>query len=142
MFAKNRHFQIFLIALVCVHFICPLFCATYSQMLCSAMKTERAELDASCCNKANADAENQSDTPTENGTACCLTDIDLVLPINTDIIETIRESAGQHPISTVQLTSILSVSQEQLLNLPSPPKLPDTYLNSVISYRGPPFNRS
>ena len=142
MFVKNRYFQIFLIALVCVHFVCPLLCATYGQKLCSDMRTDRAEADAFCCNKVNTDATNHSDTPSENGTACCLTDLELVLPTDTNNIETVRESAVQHPISKVQLSSILLVAQEQLLNLPGPPKRPDTSLNTVISYRGPPFNRS
>lgn len=142
MFVKNRYFQIFLIALVCVHFVCPLFCATYAQKLCSDMQTDRAKADASCCNKVNTNTTNHSDTPSESGAACCLTDLELVLPTDTNNIETVRESVVQYPISKVQLPAILSVSQEQLLYLPGPPKLPDTFLNTVISHRGPPFNRS
>lgn len=142
MFVKNQHFQIFLIALVCVHFVCPLFCATYAQKLCINIQTERAETDSACCNKLNTDTTNHSDTPSESGTACCLTDLERILPSNTDNIETIRESAVQHSILKVQLSSVLSVFQEQLLNLPGPPKLLDTSLNTVISHRGPPINRS
>ena len=142
MFVKNRYFQIFLIALVCVHFICPLICATYAQKLCSDMQTDRAEIDASCCNKVRTDTTNHSDTPSDSGTACCSTDLELILPTDTNNIDTIRESAVQHPISKVQLSPILSAAQEQLLKLPSPPKLPDTSLNTVISHRGPPTNRS
>ena len=140
MFVKNRHLQIFLIALVCVHFVCPLFCATYGQKMCSDMQTERAETDTSCC--INTDTTNDSEMPSENGTACCLDGLERILPIEAHNIETVRESAVQHPISKVQLSSILPVSQEQLLNLPGPPKLPDTHLSSVISHRGPPLNRS
>ncbi len=141
MFVKNRYFQIFLIALVCVHFVCPLLCATYAHKSCRDMQTDRAEADAFCCNKVNTDATNHSDIPSESGTACCLTDLELILPTDTFNNEIVRESVGQHPISKVQLSSILSVSQEQLLYLPGPPKRPDTSLNTVISHRGPPFNR-
>ena len=142
MFVKNRHLQIFLIALVCVHLVCPFFCATYGQKMCSDMQTERAETDTSCCIKVNTDTTNDSEMPSENGTACCLDGLERILPIETHNIETVRESVVQHPISKAQLLSILSVAQEQLLNLPGPPKLPDTSLNTVISHRGPPLNRS
>ncbi len=143
MFLRNQHLQIFLIALVCVHFVCPLFCAAYTQNLCSNMQAERAETDSSCCSKVKTtDATNNGNTPSESGTACCLTDLELILPTDTNNIETVRESAVQHPISKVQLSAILSVSQEQLLNLPGPPKLLEASLNTVISHRGPPFNRS
>ncbi len=143
MFLKNRYLQIFLIALVCVHFVCPLFCAAYAQNLCSNMQIERADTDSSCCSKVKTtDATNDSNTPSENGTACCLTDLELILPTDTNNIETIRESAVQHPIAKVQLSTILLVSQEQLLNLPGPPKLPEAFLNTAISHRGPPLNRS
>ena len=142
MFLKNRYLQIFLIALVCVHFVCPLFCATYGQKMCSYMQTERAETDAFCCIKVNTDTTNDSETPSESGTACCLDGLERILPTDTNNIEAVRESAVQHPISKAQLPSILSVSQEQLLNLPGPPKLPDAHLSSVISHRGPPLNRS
>ena len=143
MFLKNRYLQIFLIALVCVHFVCPLFCAAYAQNLCINMQTERADTDSSCCSKVKTtDATNDSNTPSESGTACCLTDLELILPTDTNNIEAVRESAVHHPISKVQLPPILSVAQEQLLNLPGPPKLPEASLNTVISRRGPPFNRS
>ena len=142
MFVKNQYFQAFLIALVCVHFICPLFCATYSQKLCSGMQSDHTETDASCCGKVKTDATNDSDTHSESGTACCLTNIDIILPTDTNNIETVRELAVPHFITNVQLSSILLVSQEQLLNLPGPPKLPEAHLNYAISHRGPPFNRS
>ncbi len=142
MFVNNRYLQIFLIALVSVHFVCPLFCATYGQKLCSGMPSDRAETDSSCCSKINTDATNDSDTPSESGAACCLTDLELIFLTNTNNIKTVRESAVQHLITKVQLSPILSVAREQLLNLPAPSKLPETSLNNTISHRGPPFNRS
>lgn len=142
MFVKNRHLQIFLIALVCVHFVCPLFCATYAQKMCSGMQTDRAETDASCCGKVKTDTTNNSDTPSESGTACCLDGLERILPTDTNNMETVRDSAVQHPVAKVQSSTILSASQEQLLNLTCPPKLPQASLKTVISRRGPPFNRS
>ena len=142
MFVNNRYFQIFLIALVCVHFVCPLFCATYGQKLCNDMQSERAETDISCCNKVKTDTTNDSDISSEGGTACCLTGLERILPTDTNNIETVRKSAVQYPIAKVQLSTILSVSQEQMLNLLGPPKLPEAHLNTVISHRGPPLNRS
>lgn len=142
MFVKKRHFQIFLIALVCVHFICPLFCATYAQNMCNGIQSDRADTDSSCCGKVKTDTTNNSDTHSESGTACCQTNIERILPTDTNNIETIRELAVPHPIIKVQLSSILSDAQEQLLNLSGLPQQPVTSLNTVISHRGPPFNRS
>ena len=105
MFVKNRHLQIFLIALVCVHFVCPLFCATYGQQMCSDMQTKRAETDTSCCIKVYTDTANDSETPYESGTACCLDGLERILPIVTNNIESVRESTVQHPISKAQLPS-------------------------------------
>lgn len=142
MFVKSRYFQIFLIALVCVHFICPLFCATYGQKMCSDRQFAHTETDVPCCNKVHSDTTNGSKVPSDSGIACCLTDLELILPPDMNDIETVRESVVQHPISKVLLSTILTVPQEQLFNLPGPPKLPEVSLNTVISHRGPPLNLS
>lgn len=144
MLSKHWQFPILLVVLVCIHAVCPLFCAAFGQKLCSSssekIQMEYADNSSSCCHKT--DATGESETPSESETACCLTNVELILPnasYNGDII---RESLTHQIVSIVPFSANLSADQEKLLHLLPPPKLFSSLLNSDISRRGPPYPRS
>lgn len=142
----RRHLQlpILLAALVCIHSVCPLFCAAFGQIWCGSapekMQMEHIEIGSSCCQKT--ETTDASDTPSENETACCLNKLELVLPNATHNENIGRESLEQHLVSIVPFSAAFPVNQEILLHLPRPPKSSTSYLNCAISRRGPPYARS
>ena len=145
MLRKHWQFTILLAVLVCVHSVCPLFCAAFEQILCSGssgkMQMAHTETDSPCCQKTKTGATNESETSSEGETACCLNGLQLILPDVSSNGEIIRESLTHQNVSIVPFSAILPTSQEIMLYLP-PPKLFATLLNSDISRRGPPYTRS
>ena len=143
---KHRQFQIFLIALVCVQFVCPLFCATLGQMICGNIGTElqieHSVSMTSCCHKTETDPADESNLPFENKAACCLDDLTMILPVGTLNGDSNRILESGLVLSDVQVSSLMSVAQEHLLHFPRPPDLNTTYLNRSISRRGPPYTHS
>lgn len=136
---KYWQYQILLVALVCVQFVCPLFCAAYEQKMCN--RSMPAESGSSCCHKAKTDATNESETPSETDTSCCVSGLEVVFPNDTYNVDSVRESAEHHLVSNIPLSSILPVAQEQLLHFALPPKLVISSLNRNLSRRGPPNTR-
>lgn len=145
MFRKHWQFPFLLAVLVCVHSVCPLFCAAFEEILCSGssekMQMAHTEIDSPCCQKTQTDATSESETSSEGVTACCLNGLQLILSDVSSNVETIRESLTHQYVSIVPFSAILPVSQEILLYLP-PPKLHTSLLNCDISRRGPPYTRS
>ncbi|MYF99700.1 hypothetical protein F4212_11320 [Candidatus Poribacteria bacterium] len=137
---KYWQYQILLVALVCVTFVCPLFCAAYEQKMCN--RSMPAESGSSCCQKAKTDATNESETPSETDTSCCVSGLEIVLPNDTYNLNTTRESVEEYLVSTLPLSSILPVAQEQLLHFTLPPKLVISSLHPNLSRRGPPNTHS
>jgi len=145
MLRKHWQFPILLAVLVCVHSVCPLFCAAFEEILCSdsseKMQMAHTGTDSPCCQKTQTDATSESETSSEGVTTCCLNGLQLILPDVSSNGETIRESLTHQIVSIVPFSAILPASQEILLYLP-PPKLHTSLLNSDISRRGPPYTRS
>ena len=145
MLRKIWQSHILLVALVCVHFVCPLFCAAAGQKLCSGsgmpaeIQTEFAETALTCCHQSNTADESETSSESEN--VCCLTDLELILPDNSINVNSDRETVGYNIVSIVPFTYFLPVAQEHLLHLPRPPKLSISSLNRIISLRGPPYTR-
>lgn len=141
MIRKYWQYQILLVALVCVTFVCPLFCAAFEQKMCNRSMSA-AESISSCCQKAKTDATNESETPSETDTSCCVSGLEVVLPNDTYNANSVLESAEHHLVSNVPLSLTLPVAQEQLLHFTLPPKLVISSLNCNLSRRGPPNTRS
>ena len=146
MLRKHWQFPILFAVLICVHSVCPLFCAAFGQILCGSvpekMQMAHTETDSPCCHKTETDIESESETPSEGETACCLNNLELILPVDSSNGDVIRESLTHQIVSIVPFSTTLLTDQEILLRLPSPPKLFTTPLNSDISRRGPPDTRS
>ena len=113
-------------------------------MLCEnvseKMQMTHAETGASCCHKT--DTTDNSENPAQDKVACCLTDLDLILPNDSHNGNAMRESLGQQIVSIVPFFTTGPTDQEILLHLPIASKLFTALLNSDISRRGPPFTRS
>ncbi len=144
---KYWQYQILLVALVCVNFVCPLFCAAYEQKMCNRsmsaeIQVEYTESGSSCCQKAKTDATNESETPSETDTSCCVLGLEIVLPNDTYNADSVRESVEHHLVPNVPLSLTQPVAQEQLLHFTLPPKLVISSLNRNLSRRGPPNTRS
>ena len=137
---KYWQYQILLVALVCVTFVCPLFCAAYEQKMCN--RSMPAESGSSCCQKAKTDATNESETPSETDTSCCVSGLEVVLPNDTYNADSVRESAEHHLVSNIPLSLTQPIAQEQLLHFTLPPKLVFSSLNRNLSRRGPPNTRN
>ena len=141
---KHWKFPILLAVLVCVHSVCPLFCAAFEQILCGSvsekMQMADAETGSSCCHKTKTDTTSESETPSESETACCLNGLELILSDASYNGDGIRESLTHQIVSIVPFSAILPTTHEILLYLP--PKLHTSLLNSDISRRGPPYTRS
>lgn len=138
---KYWQYQILLVALVCVTFVCPLFCAAYEHKMCNRSMSA-AESISSCCQKAKTDATEESETPSETDTSCCVLGLEIVLPNDTYNADSVRESVEHHLVSNVPLSLTQPVAQEQLLHFTLPPKLVISSLNRNLSRRGPPNTRS
>ena len=146
MLRKLWQFHILLIVLVFFHSVCPLLCAATGQKLCGGVSENgqiaQTETESSCCHKPKTGTSDESETPSEGGTACCITDLELVFPDNSINVNSDREMVGHNIVSIVPFTYFLPVAQEHLLHLPRPPKLSISFLNRIISRRGPPNTRS
>ena len=149
MLRKHWQVPILLIALICVHYTCPLFCAASGQKLCGNVSTEiladYAETGASCCHRTTeTDAENSSESPSQSQTECCEIELALILSNHTYNSDTFRETKEQfyHSVFTPYLRPSLLFTQGKLLHLPVPMKMYSHILNSDISRRGPPYTHS
>lgn len=145
MLRKHWQFSILLAVLVCVHSVCPLFCAAFEEILCRGssekLQIAHTETDSPCCQKTQTDATSESETSSEGETPCCLNGLQLILPDISSNGETIREPLTHHIVSIVPFSATLPTTQKILYHLP-PPKLHTSLLNSDISRRGPPYTRS
>jgi hypothetical protein len=146
MLRKHWLFPILLAVLVCVHSVCPLFCEAFEQILCGSvtekMQMTHTETGASCCHKTKTDTTDESKTPSESETACCLNGLELILPDASYNGNAIRELLTHQIVSIVPFSTTLPTDEEILLHLPTPPKLFTSLLNNDISRRGPPYVRS
>ncbi len=146
MFRKHWQVPILLVALICVHYTCPLFCAAFEQKLCGNVSTEiladYAEMGASCCHRTETDAENSSESQSQ--TECCEIELQLILSNHTYNSDTFRETIEQfyHSVFTPYPKPSPLLIQGKLLHLPVPMKMYSHILNSDISRRGPPYTHS
>ncbi|MCY4401069.1 MAG: hypothetical protein OXD54_00660 [Candidatus Poribacteria bacterium] len=146
MIRKYWLFHIILGALVCVQFVCPLFCVAFEQTVCNSMSTEKqpgsTEFGSSCCNNTRTNTTDKSKTPSEKDNSCCVSDLDVILPSDTFNANSVNDFAEQRLVTIVPISSTQPVAQEQLLHFTLPPKLVISSLNRNLSRRGPPNTRS
>ncbi len=146
MFSKRLLVPILLVALMCLHYTCPLFCAAFEQKLCGNVSTEiladYADTGTTCCHKSETDAENSSESPSQSQTECCETELELILSNKTDNSDTFRETIKQSYYSVVTPYPVQLQSQGKLLHNPTPMKMFSYISKSNISRRGPPYTHS
>ena len=145
MLRKHWQVPILLIALICVHYTCPLFCAAFEQKLCGNVSTEiladYAETGAPCCHRtAETDAENSPESQSQ--TECCEIKLELILSNHTYNSDTFRETIEQSYDAVVTHYPVPLLSQGKLLHNSTPMKMFSYILNSDISRRGPPYTHS
>lgn len=146
MFRKRWHLPILLVALICLHYTCPLFCAAFEQKMCGNVSTEfltdYAETEKSCCHRTKTDAENSSESPSQPQTECCETELELILSNHTYNSDTFRESIELSYYSVFTPYPVSLQSQGKLLRNPNPIKIFSYISKSNISHRGPPYTHT
>ena len=142
MFQKHWLLTISLTALVCLHSICPLYCAAVEQMSCGNelnLNINGNQSNSSCCHNNDADSSSENDNPSEDGNTCCLTNFEVVLPEFTYRVDYSPQSVEHLKIASVSIDTLLIDGQDQHLNISIPHKLSFLTLPSTLSRRGPPF---
>lgn len=143
MLQKHKRILILLTALVYVYSVCPILCATFEEKVChntpQEILTGDIGTESTCCQKADTDAARESDTSSENGKLCCTLNLELIPPDDTHNRDNVRESSGQHLVSTVPSAVIPPISPAKLPQLLSLPTLYVSPPNCTISRRGPPY---
>ncbi len=145
MFQKHWLLTISLTALVCLHSICPLYCAAVEQMSCGNELDQfvnRVQSNSSCCHSNDADSSSENENTSKDGNTCCLTNFEVILPEITYRIDYTPQSDEHLRITSVLLDSLVMIDQEQHLNTLSPLKLSLLPLTSNLSRRGPPYTLS
>lgn len=143
MFQKHWLLTISLTALVCLHSICPLYCAAVEQMSCGNELNHfvnSVQSNSSCCH--NNDSSSENENTSKDGNTCCLTTFEVILPEITYRIDYTPQSDEYLKIASVLLDSLVMIDQEQHLNTLSPHKLSLLPLTSNLSRRGPPYTLS
>lgn len=146
MLRKHWQLSILLTLLVSINSLCPLYCAAFDKMLCGngteKIEMMNAESSSPCCHKNKTDTTDGTESSSEDGSTCCLTTLEFILPEVTYTQDDIRQSVEQHLISSLPLATTVSDYQENWLHTPLPPKLSTLSLSCDISPRGPPYTRS
>ena len=143
MFQKHWLLTISLTALVCLHSICPLYCAAVEQTACGNELNQfvnSVQSNSSCCH--NNDSSSENDNTSEDANTCCLTNFEVILPEITYRIEYTPQSVEHLKIASVLLDSSAMVDQKQQLNIFIPYKPSLLPLTSNLSRRGPPYTLS
>lgn len=138
---KHWLLTISLTALVCLHSICPLYCAAVEQMSCGNEVNQfvnSVQSNSSCCHR-DADSSSENENTSEVGNTCCLTNFDVILPEITYRIDYTPQTDEHIIIASVLLDSLVMIDQEQQLNTFSPGKFSLLPLTSNLSRRGPPY---
>ena len=142
MFQKHWLLTISLTALVCLHSICPLYCAAVGQMSCGSKLYQNIngiQTNSSCCHNNDAGSSSENDNTSEDGNTCCLTNLEVVLPEFTHRLDYSPQSVEHLRIASVSIDTLLIDGQDQQLNISIPHKLYFLPLTSTLSRRGPPF---
>ena len=142
MFHKHWLLIISLTALVCIHTICPLYCAAVGQMSCGAEINQYMngiQTKSSCCHNEDVDSSSDNDNAPEDGNTCCLSNFEVVLPEFTYRLDYTPQANEHLKFDTVSIDTLVVVGQEKQHNISIPPKLSFLPLPSTLSRRGPPF---
>ena len=145
MFQKHWLLTISLTALVCLHLICPLYCAAFVQMSCGVnldQSVNSVQSNSPCCHNNDANSSSENENTSKDGNTCCLTNFEVILPEITYRIDYTPQTDEHLRITSVLLDSLVMVDQEQHLNTLSPLKLSLLPLTSNLSRRGPPYTLS
>ena len=145
MFQKHWLLTISLTALVCLHSICPLYCAAVEQTSCGNgldQFVNSVQSNSSCCHNKDADSSREDENTSEDGNTCCSSNFEVILPEITYRIDYTPQSDEHLKITSVLLDSLVMVDQEQHLNTLSPHNLSLFPLTSTLSRRGPPYTLS
>ena len=145
MFQKHWLLTISLTALVCLHSICPLYCAAVEQTSCGNgldQFVNSVQSNSSCCHNKDADSSSENENTSEDGNTCCLTNFEVILPEITYRIDYTPQSNEHIKIDTVSIDTSVMVGQRQQLNISIPHKLSFLPLPSTLSRRGPPYTLS
>ena len=142
MLQKHRQIFILLVGLVYVYSVCPFLCAAFEQKFChdtsQKMLSRATETGSTCCQRAEAGAAGEAETPSESRNLCCLIDLELVDPKDTHSKDNVRESVGQPLVSILPFSTTLPVAQAELFNIRQAPLITIFFANHSLSRRGPP----
>ncbi|MCG9128525.1 hypothetical protein JT359_13065 [Candidatus Poribacteria bacterium] len=143
MFKKHWLLTISLTALVCLHSICPLYCAVVEQMSCGSTLIQNElnenQSSSSCCHRNDVEASSENDNTSEDGNTCCLTSFEVVLPEFTHRLDYSPRAVEHLKIASVSIDTLLMVGQDQQFYISIPHKLSFLPLTYTLSRRGPPF---
>lgn len=142
MFQKHMLLTILLTALVCLHSICPLYCAAVEQMSCGNELNQYmkgVQANSSCCQNNETDSSSENDNTSKDGKSCCLTNFEVVLTEFTNPLDYTPQSDEYLKIASVSIDTFVLDGQEQQLNIFIPYKLSLLPLISNLSRRGPPY---
>ena len=143
MFRKHLLLTISLTALVCLHSICPLYCAAIEQISCGTNliqnESNKIQSSSSCCHRNETDTSGENDNTSEDGDTCCLTSFEVILTDFTYRLDYTPKSVEYLTFTNVSIDSSVKFGQEQQHNISIPPKLSLISLTYNISHRGPPY---
>lgn len=141
----QKHGQVFilLVGLVYVYSVCPFLCAAFEQTFCrdasQKMLGLTTETGSTCCQRAEAGAGGEAETPSESGKLCCSKDLELVLPDGRYNTHESRESIKQALISILPISATLLVAPRESYQILPVPLTSTFFPNHSLSYRGPPY---
>ncbi|RKU29127.1 hypothetical protein C6497_06980 [Candidatus Poribacteria bacterium] len=145
MFQKHWLLTISLTALVCLHSICPLYCAAVEQMSCGNeldQNMDGVQSNSYFCHNNDANSSSKNENTAEDGNTYCLTSFEVILPNFIYRFDYSPQSDEHLKIASVLLDSFVMVSQEQQLNIAIPHNLSLLNLGFNLSRRGPPYLHS
>lgn len=145
MFQKHWLLTISLTALICLHSICPLYCAAVEQMSCGNELDQfvnSVQSYSSCCHNNDANSSSENENTADDGNTCCLTNFEVVPLKFTDRIHYTPQSDEHSKVDLGSIDTLVMIDQEQQLNTFTPDKLSLLLSTSNLSRRGPPYTLS
>ena len=142
MFQKHWLLTISLTVLVCLHSICPLYCAAVGQISCGNelhQSVNSVQSYSSCCHNNDADSSSENENTEEDGNTCCLKNFEVILPEYTYRFDYTPISDKHSKIDLFSIDTLVMVGQEQLFDISIAYNLPLLHLTSTLSRRGPPY---
>lgn len=142
MLHKHRQVLILLVGLVYVYSVCPFLCAAFEQKLChdTSQKVLRgaAETGSTCCQRAEAGAAEEAETPSKSRNLCCLIELELVRPDDTHNRNNVCESVWQSLVSILPFSETVPITRQKSFKSSPEPLISTFFLNHSLSRRGPP----